>query len=91
MRYTIILSGGAGSRFWPLSRQKKPKQFLKICSNSSLIEETLKRIRPLVPAENTYIAASSIHGDKMKLCLRKSGIPLKNVLSVNIFWNVKYS
>jgi mannose-1-phosphate guanylyltransferase/mannose-6-phosphate isomerase len=80
MRYIIILSGGVGSRFWPLSRQKKPKQFLKICSNSSLIEETLKRIRPLVPAENTYIAASSIHGDKMKLCLRKYGIPLKNVL-----------
>lgn len=80
MRYAIILSGGIGSRFWPLSRKKEPKQFLRICSSNSLIEETLKRIRPLVPAGNTYIAASSIHSDKMKGCLKKSGIPLKNVL-----------
>ena len=80
MKYAIILSGGMGSRFWPLSRQRKPKQFLKICSSSSLIEETLTRIRPLMARENIYIAASSIHSEKIKGYLRKSGIPLKNVL-----------
>lgn len=80
MKYVLILSGGVGSRFWPLSRQNKPKQFLKICSNNSLIEETLARVRHLVKRENTYIAASSIHNLKIKGYLKKAGIPAKNVL-----------
>ena len=37
----IIMAGGIGERLWPLSREKKPKQFLKIIDNKSLIEQTI--------------------------------------------------
>ena len=80
MKYAVILSGGVGSRFWPLSRQKEPKQFLKIVSKKSLIEETIDRIKPLIGLKNIYIAASSIHSDKMKESLKKSGLSLNNVI-----------
>ena len=43
----IILSGGSGTRLWPLSRRLLPKQFLKLNSNESLIVETAKRVRNL--------------------------------------------
>jgi mannose-1-phosphate guanylyltransferase/mannose-6-phosphate isomerase len=43
----VILAGGVGERFWPLSRQKKPKQLLPIVSSRAMIEETFRRARPL--------------------------------------------
>ena len=42
--YHIIMAGGSGARFWPLSNEKKPKQFLKLFDNVSLIKETYDRI-----------------------------------------------
>lgn len=80
MKYAVILSGGVGSRFWPLSRQKEPKQFLKIVSKRSLIEETIARISPLIKPKNIHIAASSIHAERMKELLKKSGISLNNAI-----------
>jgi len=80
MKYAVILSGGVGSRFWPLSRQKEPKQFLRILSRKSLIEETIDRIRPLIKSSNIHIAASSMHTEKMKGFLKKSGISPGNAV-----------
>ena len=48
MRRAIILAGGAGTRFWPLSRAGRPKQLLKLLSEKTLLEETMDRIRPVV-------------------------------------------
>jgi mannose-1-phosphate guanylyltransferase len=45
--YAVIMAGGVGSRFWPLSRKKTPKQFLPIISKKSMIEETVHRLTPL--------------------------------------------
>jgi len=42
----VIMAGGSGTRFWPLSRQKKPKQFLPIISEKTMIEETVGRLLP---------------------------------------------
>ena len=45
----VILAGGQGSRFWPLSRSAKPKQFLSISDNGeSLIQSTARRVSPLL-------------------------------------------
>ncbi|NLI97225.1 mannose-1-phosphate guanylyltransferase [bacterium] len=49
--YAVLLVGGKGERFWPLSTPERPKQFLKIFSNKTMIQETVERILPLVPSE----------------------------------------
>lgn len=55
----VVLAGGQGARFWPISRVKKPKQFLSFTpSGSSLISETVRRIEPLCGAENIWVATN---------------------------------
>ena len=45
--YAVIMAGGKGSRFWPLSRPQRPKQLLKLLSAKSLIRETVERVAPI--------------------------------------------
>ncbi|MDQ1283880.1 MAG: mannose-phosphate guanylyltransferase / mannose-6-phosphate isomerase [Patescibacteria group bacterium] len=52
--YSVILCGGSGSRLWPLSRRNYPKQFLKLFSDRSLIQETYLRMRALMPADHIF-------------------------------------
>lgn len=80
MNYAIILSGGIGSRFWPLSRESKPKQFLNITSDEPLILETVQRVKSLIKKENIYLAANIRHVKRIRESLEGSGIPLRNVL-----------
>ncbi len=54
--YAVILAGGIGSRFWPISRNDKPKQFLDILgTGETLIQQAYKRYQKLVPKENIYV------------------------------------
>jgi mannose-1-phosphate guanylyltransferase/mannose-6-phosphate isomerase len=80
MTYAIILAGGTGTRFWPLSRELEPKQFLNVCSIRPMIEETIDRIGPLIKKDNIYIATSRIYEQKIRKCLRKSNVPSSNIL-----------
>lgn len=58
-RVAIIMAGGSGERFWPLSRARRPKQLLKLTSETeTLLQEAVSRVLPLLPAENIYIATS---------------------------------
>lgn len=54
----VLMAGGSGKRFWPKSRENLPKQFLKIISNKTMIEETFERINSFIPKENIYIATN---------------------------------
>lgn len=64
--YAVILAGGSGTRFWPLSRELYPKQFLKINGTQTLLEQTLQRIAGLVPLEKTYIVANEKYVQDIK-------------------------
>ena len=57
--YCVIMAGGVGSRFWPYSREEKPKQFLDFFGTGrSLLQMTVDRFRPLVPIENVFIVTN---------------------------------
>lgn len=80
MNYAIILAGGSGTRFWPLSTEVEPKQFLNICSDRPLIENTIKRISGLIKNENIHIATNKIYHSKFSGCLKGLNISAKNLL-----------
>lgn len=54
----VILCGGSGNRLWPLSRKNFPKQFLKLYSDQSLLQETFLRIRKIIPADDIYLVTN---------------------------------
>ena len=57
--YCVIMAGGVGSRFWPFSREEKPKQFLDFFGTGrSLLQMTVDRFRPIVPIENMFIVTN---------------------------------
>ena len=64
--YCVIMAGGVGSRFWPFSRNEKPKQFLDFFGTGrSLLQMTIDRFRPLVPIENILIVTNVMYRDQV--------------------------
>lgn len=60
MRVAVIMAGGSGERFWPLSRRLKPKQLLRLTDpNRNMLEEAVERVAELVGRENVYIATAA--------------------------------
>lgn len=75
----LIMAGGEGTRFWPLSREDKPKQFLSLTDNQkTMLQNTVERIRPLVPPEQVFIATNSRYQEAIKKQLQK--VPDKNII-----------
>ena len=65
--YCVIMSGGVGSRFWPLSKEKKPKQFLDFLGTGrSLLQSTFDRFRRIVPTENIYVVTNDTYAEITK-------------------------
>jgi mannose-1-phosphate guanylyltransferase len=78
-RFVIIMAGGVGSRFWPLSRREKPKQFLDILgTGETLIQQTFRRFKSTCPEENIFVVTSAEHKD---LAIEQLGIAPSNVLA----------
>ena len=68
--YCIIMSGGVGSRFWPFSKENKPKQFLDFFgSGRSLLQSTYDRFEKIVLPENIYIVTNDAYADMTKMQL----------------------
>jgi mannose-1-phosphate guanylyltransferase len=59
--YAVVMAGGRGERFWPLSTSKLPKPFIPLTGASSLIQETVARIQPIVPLERILISIGTTH------------------------------
>ena len=58
-KYCVIMAGGVGTRFWPMSRQSQPKQFLDILgTGKSFIRQTYERFAKMVPAENFLVVTN---------------------------------
>lgn len=64
--YALILAGGSGTRFWPLSRNARPKQLLDLFGNGTLLEQTIKRLDGLVPLENILILTNELQLDGVR-------------------------
>lgn len=76
--FAVIMAGGVGSRFWPKSRARKPKQFLNILSSKSLIEQTIDRINPLIPEEDILIVSNKNQTAELVQVLPK--FPIQNII-----------
>lgn len=63
--HAVIMAGGRGTRFWPLSTAKRPKQLLPIVSERTMIQETAARIRPLVPPERIWVVTGAEQADEV--------------------------
>lgn len=64
--YGVIMAGGVGERFWPESRQNLPKQFLKIVGSKTMIQETVRRISPLIPLKRVLIVSNLNHASLIR-------------------------
>lgn len=79
-RVAVIMAGGSGERFWPLSSEARPKQLLCLTSEKeTLLDEAVNRLRPLLDPERIYVATS----EALAPAIRKAGlaIPEENVLA----------
>ena len=76
--YALILAGGTGSRLWPRSRTRHPKQFLDLMGDQTMIQEAQKRLLPLIPPEHTFVATSAQYIDIVARQL--PGLPAENII-----------
>ena len=77
--YALILAGGSGERFWPLSRKTLPKQLLKLFSEKSLLQETVERISGVLPKENILILTNI--QQHAATCAELPEFPPENILA----------
>lgn len=77
MHWAVILAGGSGSRFWPLSSPARPKQLLPLLSTGSTAEETILRLEGLVPKERILVVTGA---GLAPLLAERMGVPPENML-----------
>jgi len=78
-RWGVILAGGVGSRFWPLSTPARPKQLLPLVDADPLLVNTLRRLAPIVPAEQTLVLTTE--SLRNAICSAAPSLPVKNVIA----------
>jgi mannose-1-phosphate guanylyltransferase len=64
--YAVVMAGGAGTRFWPLSRRSRPKQLLPFAQGRSLLAAAVDRLTPLVPPSHTLVVTSAEVADAVR-------------------------
>ncbi|MEO1835567.1 MAG: sugar phosphate nucleotidyltransferase, partial [Akkermansiaceae bacterium] len=76
--YALILAGGSGTRFWPLSRNAKPKQLLNLFGTDPLLNQTIERLDGLVPRENILILTNALQEKAVRELA--SSLPPENII-----------
>jgi mannose-1-phosphate guanylyltransferase len=78
-RYVIIMAGGKGERFWPMSREKTPKQLIALLGKRSFLQQAVDRVLPLVPLKNILIITNAVQAPEVRRQLPK--LPKQNVIA----------
>jgi mannose-1-phosphate guanylyltransferase len=78
-RFVIIMAGGRGERFWPVSREKTPKQLVTLLGKKSLLQQAVDRVLPLVPIKNIFIITNAVQAPEVRKQLPK--LPKGNVIA----------
>ena len=78
MKCALIMAGGKGTRFWPLSTDEKPKQFLNLVSERSMLQMTVDRLKGVVDEDKIFIVTGEIYKDLVKKQL--PNIPIENII-----------
>jgi mannose-1-phosphate guanylyltransferase len=78
-RFVIIMAGGRGERFWPVSREKTPKQLIHLLGNRSFLQHAVDRVLPLVPIRNVLIVTNAAQAPEVRRQLPK--LPRENVVA----------
>ena len=76
--YAVVMAGGRGERFWPLSRTSRPKQLLRLIGDVTMIEATVSRLDGFIPPENTVVITNSDYLGHVRELLDK--IPPRNII-----------
>ncbi|MCB2227441.1 MAG: NTP transferase domain-containing protein [Desulfarculaceae bacterium] len=77
--FAVIMAGGSGTRFWPASRRKRPKQLLCLTGERSLLQQTVDRLAPLVPPERVLVVTGRAHAPAVAQQLPE--LPAANILA----------
>ena len=77
--YALVLAGGSGQRFWPVSRDRLPKQLLRLFDDKTLLEHTIDRLDGLVPKENILVLTNQMQLDAVREVL--CDFPVENILA----------
>ena len=78
-QYALILAGGSGTRFWPLSRNAKPKQLLNLFGEATLLNQTISRLEGLIPKENILILTNALQEQAVREVA--SELPAENIFA----------
>ena len=77
-RYIVIMAGGRGERFWPVSRERKPKQLITLLGNRSFLQQTVDRVKPIVPLENILIITNALQAASVRKQMTE--LPNRNII-----------
>jgi mannose-1-phosphate guanylyltransferase len=78
-RFVIIMAGGRGERFWPVSREKTPKQLIKLIGDRSFLQQAVDRVLPLVPLKNVFVITNAAQAPEVRRQLPK--LPKGNLIA----------
>ena len=78
-RYVIIMAGGRGERFWPVSREKTPKQLIRLLGDTSFLQQAVEHVLPLVPLKNIFVITNEVQAPEVKKQLPK--LPKENIIA----------
>jgi mannose-1-phosphate guanylyltransferase len=78
-RFVVILAGGRGERFWPVSREKTPKQLLTLLGDQSFLQQVVARVRPLVPHANIFVITNETQAAEVRRQLPR--LPRGNIVA----------